>query len=322
MNSKKKFKLFYILIIFSFFICFISEVSSKPVKIFSDLTNSTNSYISGFPENSEYKIPSDVADDYEKMKCNKKIKSFDASLKSLPMNELIIEVGKTFIGTPYVGGTLDENPNTEEVVIKITGLDCVTYVENALTFSIMIKEGKNTIEDYREVLERVRYRDGKNTGYPSRLHYFSDWIYNNEQKGLVKDITKEIGGIPYNKNIDFMTTHTNSYKQLANDPGAVNAMIEVEDNINSREIYYIPKEDISLVYDKLENGDIIGITSTISGLDVAHTGYVYKENGIAYLLNASLKDKQVEISPMDLQDYLMGNSKQGGIIVARVTDIK
>ncbi|MBP9191564.1 MAG: DUF1460 domain-containing protein [Ignavibacteria bacterium] len=264
----------------------------------------------------------DIADDYEKMKCNKKIKSFDASLKSLPLNELIIEVGKSFIGTPYVGGTLDENPNTEEVVIRITGLDCVTFVENALTFSIMIKEGKNTIEDYREVLERVRYRDGKNTGYPSRLHYFSDWIYDNQQKGLVKDITKEIGGIPYNKTIDFMTTHTNSYKQLADDPGAVNAMIDVENNINNREICYIPKEDISLIYDKLENGDIIGITSTIEGLDVAHTGYVYKENGTAYLLNASLKDKQVEISPMDLQDYLMGNSKQGGIIVARVADIK
>ena len=322
MNSKKKFKLFYILTIFSYFIIFIASGSAKSLKNSSDQYKLSNSYNSGSSENSEIKIPSDIADDYEKMKCNKKIKSFDASLKSLPMNELIIEVGKTFIGTPYVGGTLDENPNTEEVVIKITGLDCVTFVENALTFSIMIKEGKNTIEDYREVLERVRYRDGKNTGYPSRLHYFSDWIYNNEQKGLVKDITKEIGGVPYNKTIDFMTTHTNSYKQLANDPGAVNAMIGVEDNINSREIYYIPKEDISLVYDKLENGDIIGITSTIDGLDVAHTGYVYKENGIAYLLNASLKDKQVEISPMDLQDYLMGNSKQGGIIVARVADIK
>lgn len=319
MNSKKKLKLFNLIIIFTFFICLVNNASSTPLKlnINSFGFNSSDHSVYLFPDNN-----SDITDDYEKMKCNKKINSFDASLKGLPLNELIVEVGKTFIGTPYVGGTLDENPNTEEVVIKITGLDCVTFVENALTFSIMIKEGKNTIEDYKAVLERVRYREGKNTGYPSRLHYFSDWIYNNQQKGLVKDITQEIGGVPYSKTIDFMTTHTGSYKQLANDPGNVEAMIDVENNINTRDIYYIPQEDISLVYDKLETGDIVGITSSIGGLDVAHTGYVYKEGGYTYLLNASLRDKEVEISPMELQDYVMGNSKQTGIIVARVVDIK
>ncbi|MBK8554093.1 MAG: DUF1460 domain-containing protein [Ignavibacteria bacterium] len=261
------------------------------------------------------------ADDYEKMKCTKKLKSFDASLSSLPLNEVIVEVGKTFIGTPYVAGTLDEDPNSEEVVIRITGLDCVTFVENALTFSRLIKEGKTDFEDYKAELEKIRYRDGKNTGYPSRLHYFTDWIYDNQKKGIVTDITKEIGGVPYLKTIDFMTTHTSSYKQLANDEASVNEMISIENNINSREINYIPKENVAGIYDKLQNGDIIGITSIIDGLDVAHTGYVYKQDGYTYLMNASLKDKQVEISGVELQDYLMGNAKQSGIIVARVIDI-
>lgn len=316
MNSKKKFNLLNKILIFSFLISFSNSgysVSSHQRTVSIEFNNS---------DHSGYLFPSDITDDYEKMKCSKKIKSFDASYKALPMNELIIEVGKSFTGTPYVGGTLDENPNTEEVVIKITGLDCVTFVENALTFSIMIKEGKNSIEDYKATLERIRYRDGKNTGYPSRLHYFSDWIYDNEKKGIVVDITKDIGGVPYQKTIDFMTNHTGSYKQLSSDQNNVSEMIEIENNINSREIYYIPKENISSVYDKLQNGDIIGITSVIDGLDVAHTGYVYKENGNTYLLNASLKDKQVEISPMDLQNYVMGNSKQGGIMVARVVEIK
>lgn len=316
MNSKKKFNLFKIILIFSFIISFSNSGYSV------SLNHRDISFEFNISVQSGYLLPSDITDDYEKMKCSKKIKSFDVSYKALPMNELVIEVGKSFMGTPYVGGTLDENPNTEEVVIKITGLDCVTFVENALTFSIMIKEGKNTIEDYKATLERVRYRDGKNTGYSSRLHYFSDWIYDNQKKGLVVDITKEIGGVPYQKTIDFMTNHTGSYEQLSNDPNNVNEMIEVESNINSREIYFIPKDNISSFYDKLQTGDIIGITSTIEGLDVAHTGYVYKENGNTYLLNASLKDKQVEISPMDLQDYVMGNSKQGGIIVARIVEIK
>lgn len=263
-----------------------------------------------------------ISDDYEEMKCRKKLKSFDATLKDLPMNELIIEVGKTFMGTPYVAGTLDENPNSEEVVIRITGLDCVTFVENALIFSRLLKEGKIDFTDYKNELEKIRYRGGENTGYASRLHYFTDWIYDNEGKGIVKDITKDIGGVPYQKKIDFMTAHRNLYKQIADDDEVYFKISEVENNINSREIYFIPEEEIANVSDKLQNGDIIGITSTLDGLDVAHTGYVYKENGKTYLLNASLKDKQVEISSMELSDYVLGNPKQGGIVVARVLDVK
>ncbi|MEP7145547.1 MAG: N-acetylmuramoyl-L-alanine amidase-like domain-containing protein, partial [bacterium] len=233
-------------------------------------------------------------DDYEKMKCAKKLKSFDASLKLLPVNELIAEVGKTFMSTPYVSGTLDENSQSEEVVIKITGFDCVTFVENALVFSRLIKQNKTSFEDYKSELEKIRYRNGINTGYSSRLHYFTDWIYDNEKKGIVKDITKEIGGVPYQKVINFMTSHRKSYKQLAGDEDNLSLIKDVESQINSRELYYIPVEDIANVYDKLQTGDIVGITSAIEGLDVAHTGYVYKKDGKTYLMNASLKNKQVE----------------------------
>lgn len=260
-------------------------------------------------------------DDYEKMKCSKKLKSFDASLKNLPMNELIVEVGKTFMGTPYVAGTLDENTNSEEVVIKITGLDCVTFVENALIFSRLIKEGKSDFDDYKSELEKIRYRNGTNTGYSSRLHYFTDWIYDNSKKGIVKDITKEIGGVSYGKKIDFMSGHRNLYKQLAGNDELESQMISVEADINSREMYYISEENISSVYDQLQSGDIIGITTTVDGLDVAHTGLVCKQDGKVYLLHASLKNKEVEISSMEIQDYIMSNPKQDGIVVARVLDV-
>lgn len=263
-----------------------------------------------------------LRDDYEKMKCIKKLRSFDTSLKYLPVNEIIGEVGKTFIKTPYVAGTLDENTKSEEVVIKITGLDCVTFVENALVFSRLIKQNKTGIEDFMAELENIRYRNGENTGYSSRLHYFTDWIYDNEKKGILKDITKEIGGVPYEKVINFMTSHRNFYKQLADDENNLSQIRDVESSMQSREIYYIPVEDIENVYDKLQTGDVIGITSTIDGLDVAHTGYVYRQDGKTYLLNASLKNKQVEISSMELKEYILGNKKQGGIIVARVLDVK
>lgn len=261
-------------------------------------------------------------DDFEKMKCEQKLRSFDASLKNLPINEVIAEVGKSFMGTPYEAGTLDENPNSEELVIKITGLDCVTFVENVLVFSRMLKKGKSDFEDYKNELEKLRYRSGINTGYTSRLHYFTDWISDNEQKGILIDITRDIGGTPYQKYTDFMTTHRNSYKQLANNQDNFSQMLEIENDINKRLYYFITKEDIYMVYDKLETGDVIGITSSIEGLDIAHTGFVYKEDGKTYLMHASLKNNEVEISSVELQDYLMSNSKQNGIIVARVNDVR
>lgn len=264
-----------------------------------------------------YSAPSD---DYEEMKCRKKLKSFDASLKEHPLNEVIAEVGKSFIGTPYVAGTLDEYPNSEELVINVTGLDCVTFVENALIFSRLIKSGKTNFDNYKNELELIRYRGGKNSGYSSRLHYFTDWIYDNEKKSIVKDITQDLGGVSIGKNIDFMTSHRNSYKQLKNNDILLGEMYEVENNINSRDIYYIPTENISSVYDRLQTGDIVGITTSIGGLDIAHTGFIYKEGGSTYLMHASLKNKKVEISGMELHDYIMGNSKQTGIVVARVLE--
>lgn len=259
----------------------------------------------------------DRSDDYEDMKCTKIIKSFDASLKEKPINEIIIEVGKSFLATPYVAGTLDVNPNKERLVVHVTGLDCVTFCENALTIARIIKQGTPDFESYKKELEKIRYRDGKIDGYYSRLHYFSDWIYDNDKKGIVRDITQEIGGVQYNKTIDFMTTHPSSYAALKNNPEAVAQMQVVESYINDRQKYYIPVNSLPNVYDSLQSGDIIGITSDVDGLDIAHTGIIYKENGVPYFLNASLKKKEVIISSGDIQDYIMGNKKQSGVMVCR-----
>lgn len=255
-------------------------------------------------------------DDYEDMKCKKMLKSFDASMRDLPMNELIVEVGKSFIGTEYVAGTLDENVK-ESLVVKVTGLDCVTFVENALIMARLIKKGTTEFEDYKKELEFIRYRGGKMEGYPSRLHYFSDWIYDNQEKGVLEDVTAGIGGAPYNKIIDFMTTHPDSYKQLKNDPANFQAMEEIEAQMNSRQMYYIPKGEVDQFYDLLQTGDIIGTTTDIGGLDITHTGFIYKDGSGTYFMHASLPNKQVMISGEQLKEYLKGNKKQSGIMVAR-----
>jgi hypothetical protein len=258
-----------------------------------------------------------ISDDYEDMKCAKIIKSFDASIKDKPIDEAIIEVGKSFLATPYVAGTLDTNPNRERLIVHVTGLDCVTFCENSLTIARILKQGKTDLDSYKKELEKIRYRNGKIDGYASRLHYFCDWIYDNDKKGIVRDITQEIGGVEYNKTIDFMSTHPDSYAALKNNPDAVAQIQAVENDINSRQKYYISVDSINKVFDSLQSGDIVGITSEVGGLDIAHTGIIYKEDGIPHLLNASLKLKQVVISDGSVQDYIRGNKKQSGIMVCR-----
>lgn len=259
-------------------------------------------------------------DDYDEVICKKKFKLLlDSGVKSLPIGDVIGEVGKSFIDTDYVAGTLDKNMS-ESLVINLTGLDCVTFVENCLVFARCIKQGKTTFDDYKAELKKIRYRDGVIDGYSSRLHYFCDWIWDNESKGIVKNITADIGGVAYNKNIDFMSTHTKSYKQLANS-AELDGIKAAEDAINSRYYYYIPTKDISKSYDQMQTGDIIATTTSIGGLDVTHTGYVYKDGSGTYFMHASSKSKKVIISPEELQEYVAGDSKKTGIMVARPQDV-
>jgi hypothetical protein len=260
-------------------------------------------------------------DDYEIKKCKEKLASLDISYKDSLINEVISYVGQSFIGIPYVAGTLDENTRNEELVIKVTGLDCVTFVENTLVMSRLIKKGDKSFDAYKKELQLIRYRDGVIDGYPSRLHYFFDWIYDNQNKGVVEDITKSIGGKEYNKTINFMTTHLDSYKQIKNNSDFVERMKTVEDNINQRQLYYIPKNSVDKYYDAMKTGDIIATTTEISGLDVSHTGYIYKDDYGTYFLHASLSKKQVIISDVELKEYLNNDKKKTGIMIARPLEL-
>ncbi len=261
-----------------------------------------------------------LLDDNEKICRSKFSLLVNAGVKDKSIGDAIIEAGKSFIGTDYIANTLEINSN-EELVVNLTGLDCVTFVENCLTFARCLKKGNTTFEGYKAELEKIRYRDGVIDGYGSRLHYFSDWIYNNQEKGIVKDITQEIGGVEYNKKINFMSNHTSSYKQLS-DKSQIENIKTAEEAINSRNYYYIPQKSIAKAYDLMQNGDIIATTTKIDGLDVTHTGYVYKgDDGGTYFLHASSKMKQVIISDNQLAEYIAEDSKKTGIMVARPLEV-
>lgn len=250
--------------------------------------------------------------------CNSKFQfSSEKNLSSLPINEIIIEIGKSFLGTNYVANTLEKG-DKENLVINLTGLDCYIFLETSLVFARCIKAGKTTFEDYQKELTNVRYRDGKLKEYPSRLHYFSDWIYDMNKRGIGKDITKEIGGKRYVKKINFMSTHVDSYKQLKENQKFVKEISNIERQISTRKYFYIPQEEIASVEDKIQSGDIIGITTNVEGLDIAHTGIAIRmDDGRIHFLHAPNVGHKVQITEIPLADYIKGNKKQTGIMVLR-----
>ncbi|MCU7493778.1 MAG: DUF1460 domain-containing protein [Ignavibacteria bacterium] len=239
----------------------------------------------------------------------------EKNLNKKPVNDVIAEIGKSFLGLNYEAHTL-ETEGKEQLVVHLTGLDCTTFLENALVFSRCIKSGKTSFEDYQAELTKVRYREGKLQGYPSRLHYFSDWIFDNNSKGVVKDVTKEIGGKPYAKKVNFMTKNRKEYAQISRNEEDFNAIKNIESKINSRQYYYIPKEEIKSVEGKIKNGYLIAITSGLDGMDIAHVGIAVKaDDGRIHFMHAPIVGSKVQITDKPLADYLMKNKKQTGIMV-------
>ncbi|MEM8486052.1 MAG: N-acetylmuramoyl-L-alanine amidase-like domain-containing protein [Bacteroidota bacterium] len=231
---------------------------------------------------------------------------------------IMMQVGVWFEGQPYVAGSLDESAY-EQLVIKLDGFDCVTFVESVLALSRTIKSQAYNYAGFVDHMQAQRYRDGKLDGYCSRLHYFSEWILDNERRGRVQNITAEIGGVLLDKELDFMSGHRDSYAPLKDD-SLYAGIVAMEANLKDLQMYHIPQAAIASAYPSLLGGDIVALATDIGGLDVTHTGLVFKhENGQVGLLHASTT-RGVVVSP-DLQAYVENNRRQIGIVVARPQDL-
>ena len=246
--------------------------------------------------------------------------SVNEDLKDKPINEVVVEIGESFIGIDYLAKGLEVDGD-EQLVINLTGLDCTTLVENTLALSRCVKMGATSFDDYLSELQYIRYRDGIVDVYPSRLHYFSDWITDNIAKGVVADKTKQLGGKPIQFNLNFMSTHPASYKQLDENPDLIPIIEMQEEEISLREYYYIPKEEFSSKEKCIRRGDIIAITTTVEGLDIGHVGIsVIMDDGRIHLLHAPNVDKDVQITEESLADYLMKYKRHSGVIVLKVLE--
>ena len=116
-----------------------------------------------------------------------------------------------------------------------------------------------------------------------------------------------------------MSKHRQSYPPMANDDATYQCMLDREAKLDGVAIEYIPTKQIHRVYSQLQPGDIIAVATNIPGLDVTHTGLVYRQpNGNMGFIHASPAG-QVTIA-RDLERYVSRVEHAIGILVARPLD--
>jgi hypothetical protein len=236
--------------------------------------------------------------------------------RTRPVGELMLDVGKYFLGFPYANNTL-EGQRREALVINLREFDCFTFVENCVALAGVMQKGKAHFRGYASQLKKIRYRRGISTGYSSRLHYFSDWLYDNEQKGILKNVTRRSGGEPFRKNFNFMTRHREEYPALSIGK-SYREMMAIEKRLSGRILHRIPKAVSGKFKGMVENGDLIAITTDIEGLDVMHVGLAIRLRSRIHILHASEVEKRVVISDVSLHQYLSRRKMMTGIMIGRV----
>lgn len=242
-----------------------------------------------------------------------------------PLGRSAIRVGELAAGTPYEAFTLEAyirnggNPSrTEPLALSLTRFDCVTLVEACLAVARVADDRRApTWKAFGREVERMRYRGGKRRSYSSRLHYFSEWISDGEQRGLLRDLGAELGGREDARPLRFMTEHRSSYPALA-DAGVLREIGATERRLDGRPRRVVPTARISEVADRIETGDVLAFATTIPGLDVTHAAFAYRDGGgVLRVLHAPLSGGVVEVTRSTLPEYVAAIRGSTGILIAR-----
>ena len=244
-------------------------------------------------------------------------KGYKSGLKGA--NELVSFYAHQLLGRPYVAHTLEGEP--EQLTINIDELDCTTFVETLYALTRTTLNGRYSWRDYANCLEDLRYRGGKMDGYASRLHYISDWSTDNTSRGNLKEITPDIDGVQYKiKTINYMTTHRDLYPALA-DSATFERVRSSEIGYRNHRFPYIKREILGSKKVKagLQSGDFVGLVTKMEGLDISHMGIIEKDaNGEIYLLDASMRGKQVQLEKKNMHEMLRNSKNNIGIRVWRI----
>ena len=233
-------------------------------------------------------------------------------------NALIEFYARQLLGTPYVAHTLEADE--EVLTINIHELDCLTFIETLYSLTRATLAKRYSWRDFAANIENVRYRGGEMGDYSSRIHYISEWIIDNHMRGNLVEVTPDLPHVDYMvKNIDYMTHHTDSYRQLKDDSVMVEKIRRYE--LRNHRFPYVKRSWLNdkAVKAAVRSGDFVSLVTKIEGLDVSHNGIIIVDDkGDPYLLDASMSGGKVMLEPKPLFRYLEKSKTNIGIRVFRM----
>ena len=261
----------------------------------------------------------------------------DIALAEMVMQELaaapqqapgaqMVLAARRLLGQPYEAGT--QEGREERLRIYLTRTACILFAETCLGLVRTVRRcgARAAFEDLAATLRQTRYRDGVVDGYASRLHYTTEWIAQGARTGVFEDVTEALGGVRDARAVDFMSTHPDSYAPLKGESQYAEdnrgRIREMETRVSALPRFYIPKERLADVSDRIQDGDILCFATSVDGLDYSHVVIAYREKPGAPLgfIHASTSAKKVVVEPRTLAEYLRANSRILGISVLRVRE--
>ena len=245
-----------------------------------------------------------------------------AGYKDLPIGQRTAAVGRLLVGTPYRGFTLEIDDRIEAPSVNLHGLDCWTFFEVSLATARLLDEPREawTPQNLLKYIELDRYRGGHCDGYLSRLHYLEDWAQDNQRRGLVRDLTRQLGGVRAPHAAVEMQRAWKSYRYMRNNPDLRAGIARMENRISATPLYFIPKNRVAKIEPQLQSGDIISICSHDGGkIGTSHVGLAYRTpDGVLRLMHASAPHNAGKvILDQRLSGYLNHFKMEAGILVAR-----
>ena len=150
-------------------------------------------------------------------------------------------LGRPYVVSPLVGS--QDEP--EELVCRLDGFDCVTYVETVLALGRC-----RTAADFAPALTALRY-DGGRIDWRARNHYMSWWLDRNADAGLVAPLlTDELVPEPASRILSVL-------------PGFAP---------ERRRLRWLPSARASRLDHLARTGDVACFVSVRPGLDTFHVG--------------------------------------------------